>query len=137
MPDLGLTHVALAVSDLKTSIAFYAKYANMEVIHARENVAWLTDRTRPFAIVLARQDDIGAALGPFSHLGVACATRVEVDRLCDEARVEGRLRRPPHDSGPPVGYWAFIADPDGHTLELTYGQEVGLAVHRNSDGPDA
>jgi lactoylglutathione lyase len=32
------------------------------------------------------------------------------------------------DFGPPVGYWAFIADPDGNTLELSFGQEVGLTV---------
>src|SRR6266581_1223949 len=41
---------------------------------------------------------------------------------------EGRLVREPEDSGPPVGYWAFLRDPDGHTLEIAYGQELGLAV---------
>jgi hypothetical protein len=29
-----------------------------------------------------------------------------------------------------VGYWAFLRDPDGHTLEIAYGQELGLAVER-------
>ncbi|HNC43573.1 MAG TPA: VOC family protein, partial [Acidobacteriota bacterium] len=24
--------------------------------------------------------------------------------------------------------WAFLRDPDGHTLELAFGQEVGLTV---------
>ncbi len=32
------------------------------------------------------------------------------------------------DSGPPVGYWAFFRDPDGNTLELSYGQDVRSAV---------
>jgi len=32
----------------------------------------------------------------------------------------------PRDDGPPVGIWAFLQDPDGHTLELSYGQEIGL-----------
>jgi hypothetical protein len=27
-----------------------------------------------------------------------------------------------------VGYWAFIEDPDGHNLEISYGQEVGFTV---------
>ena len=35
-----------------------------------------------------------------------------------EARADGRLRLEPKDSGPPVGYWAFISDPDGHTLRF-------------------
>ena len=34
----------------------------------------------------------------------------------------------PFDDGPPVGYWAYVVDPDGHNLEISYGQEVGLAV---------
>jgi hypothetical protein len=39
----------------------------------------------------------------------------------------------PYDSGPPVGYWAIIPDPDGHNLELSYGQEVGLTVEKSHD----
>jgi catechol 2,3-dioxygenase-like lactoylglutathione lyase family enzyme len=133
MTDLGLTHVAFSVRKLETSVAFYIKYAGMSAVHerAREGVrvAWLTDHTRPFVIVLieaeGRED---TPLGPFGHLGVACASRDDVDRLCAEAQSEGRLRKPPMDSGPPVGYWAFLTDPDGNTLELSFGQEVGLTV---------
>jgi len=133
MTDLGLTHVAFSVRELDASIAFYVKYAGMSVVHNRARdgvrVAWLTDHTRPFVIVLVeaggRED---TPLGPFGHLGVACASRAEVDRLCAEAQAEGRLRKPPSDSGPPVGYWAFLTDPDGNTLELSFGQEVGLTV---------
>lgn len=49
-------------------------------------------------------------------------------RLREEARAEGRLRMGPTESGYPVGYWALLSDPDGHTLELSFGQEVWLAV---------
>ena len=141
MPDTGFTHVALPVGDLDESIAFYAKYARMQVVHRRrqsgdENlgVAWLSDLTRPFVLVLS-EGMAGAdrPLDPFAHLGVACESREEVDRLCAEARNEGRLRRGPTDSGPPVGYWAFIADPDGHNLEVAFGQEVGLTVAEAKD----
>ena len=78
--------------------------------------------------MLVEADDVGARLGPFSHLGIACASREEVDRLCAEARNEGCLRREPVQSDGPAGYWAFLDDPDGHTVELTYGQEVDRAV---------
>ena len=67
-------------------------------------------------------------LGPFGHLGVACESREEIDRLCAEARREGRATRAPTDLGEPIGYVARIADPDGNSLELSFGQEVGLAV---------
>ncbi len=61
----------------------------------------------------------------FERQGVVTAL---LDRLCQLARAQGCLVREPEDSGPPVGYWAFLRDPDGHTLEIAYGQELGLAV---------
>ena len=136
MSDLGLTHIALPVSDVEASIAFYAKYARMQIVHRRgdagtgEEVVWVSDRTRPFVIVLIGVAKVEHPLLPWAHLGVGCESPEEVDRLCAEARSEGRLRMGPTESGYPVGYWALLSDPDGHTLELSYGQEVGLTVAR-------
>jgi lactoylglutathione lyase len=142
MPDLGLTHVALTARDLDASIAFYAKYAGMAVVHrrARDGVraVWLTDHTRPFVIVLVEAaEHRDHPLGPFGHLGVACASREEIDRLYAEACREGRPTRAPIDSGYPVGYTARIADPYGHSLEISFGQEVGFTVQSAAKGLDA
>jgi catechol 2,3-dioxygenase-like lactoylglutathione lyase family enzyme len=142
--DVGFTHVALLVGDLDASVAFYAKYARMEIVHQRSDghsrVAWVSDRTRPFVIVLIEVPPmiprplLRLATGllrmvvPFEHMGVGCPSREELDRLCTLAKTDGCLSRGPKDAGPPVGYWAFLTDPDGHTLELSYGQEVGLTV---------
>ena len=140
MADVGFTHVALPVTELERSIAFYAAYAGMEVVHRRSQasdpqreIAWLSDLTRRFVLVLAESESVGQPLGPFAHLGVACASPEDVDALCERARSEGRLRREPSDYGVAAGYLAFLADPDGHTLELSYGQETGLAVEEASD----
>ena len=136
MRDLGLTHIALPVADVDKSVAFYASYARMQVVHRRKDhtngseVVWISDGTRPFVIVLIEVATVENALLPFAHLGVGCESRAEVDRLCAEARREGVLLMGPHDAGYPVGYWAFIRDPDGHTLEVSHGQEVGLTVER-------
>ena len=128
MKDVGLTHVALPVRDLDTAVAFYARYARMQTVHRRSGVVWLSDKTRPFVIVLIEAADVPYPLVPFAHLGIGCESREEVDRLCELATSEDRLIGGPLDYGPPVGYWAFIRDPDGHTLEVSHGQEVGLAV---------
>jgi catechol 2,3-dioxygenase-like lactoylglutathione lyase family enzyme len=156
--DRGLTHVALPVGDLDASLDFYRRFADMEVVHRRrddetgDQVVWVSDRTRPFVVVLieyrpaavagsgsaatvgeaavAAHDRQAGFLTGFSHLGVGCETRDEVDRRCELARGEGRTVFGPLDSGPPVGYWGFITDPDGNNLELSHGQEVGLTVER-------
>ena len=125
MTDIGLTHVALEVSDLDASIAFYREFAGMRVVHRRRSVVWLGDGTRPFVIVLLESERVETPLLPNGHLGVACASLAEVDRLSELARQQELLIEGPTDYGPPVGYWAFLRDPDGHTLELSYGQEIG------------
>ncbi|MFQ5418328.1 MAG: VOC family protein, partial [Myxococcota bacterium] len=68
MTDVGLTHVALEVSDLDASIAFYESYAGMHVVHRRPQVVWLSDKTRPFVIVLLEVPEVRACLRPFAHL---------------------------------------------------------------------
>jgi catechol 2,3-dioxygenase-like lactoylglutathione lyase family enzyme len=135
--DLGLTHVAFAVPDLQSSIHFYEHYASMSVIHRRSDinlpskVAWLTDFTRPFIIVLVQAPSLGdTPLGPFGHLGIGCSSRETVDRLAADAAHEDRLLQAPTDSGPPVGYWALISDPDGNTLEVAHGQQVAFTVEQ-------
>lgn len=129
--DLGLTHVALPVADLERSIGFYAEFANMRVVHRRgepgEQVAWISDMTRPFVVVLLEHRSDHRLAG-WAHLGVAVGSRDEVDRSLERAARAGHEVTGPSDSGPPVGYWGMISDPDGHNLELSYGQEVGLAV---------
>lgn len=131
--DHGLTHVALPVSDLDASLSFYAELAAMEVVHQRgepgERVAWISDRTRPFVVVLLERS-VDHQLGGWGHLGVGVDSREAVDRGLARAAGLGFEALGPFDSGPPVGYWGIIQDPDGHNLELAFGQEVGFTVQR-------
>jgi catechol 2,3-dioxygenase-like lactoylglutathione lyase family enzyme len=136
--DLGLTHIALPVSDLDRSIDFYSTYGGMQIVHRRIDaetgvaVVWLSDGTRPFVIVLIQTASVHPILSPLAHLGVGCPSREYMDDLCAKAKLEGILIQEPKDSGYPIGYWAFLRDPDGHTLELSYGQEIGLTIDKTS-----
>ena len=143
--DHGVTHIALPVSNLAASLDFYERYARMQVVHRRTDpdsgtsVAWISDLTRPFVIVLIEVPSLGAGTpegrlgGLYCHVGLGVATRAAVDELCARAQSETRTVFGPIDSGPPVGYWAYIVDPDGHNLEISYGQEVGLTVEGASE----
>ena len=131
-PEVGFSHIALTVRDPDASTAFYARYAAMEVVHERgepgKRVVWLSDLSRPFAIVLIEVDRVEGRLSGIAHLGTSCVSAAEVDRLCALAADENRLLLGPTDGGAPIGYWALLADPDGHNLELSYGQEIALTV---------
>jgi catechol 2,3-dioxygenase-like lactoylglutathione lyase family enzyme len=138
MSDVGLTHIALPVVDIERSCEFYRRFAGMTIVHRRtdpetgSDVAWISDLTRPFVIVLIKSNEVERPLLPMAHLGVGCASPEDVDRLCEIARDESVLIEGPTDSGPPVGYWALLRDPDGHTLELSFGQEVGFTVQSST-----
>lgn len=134
MSDLGFTHIALVCSNADETIAFYQQFADMTVIHDRRDpngrVFWLSDLKRAFAVVFIERALGEAPLGPLGHLGVCLKSKNEVDNRIRAARELGYKVSDPADSGSPVGYWVFIADPDGHTLELSFGQEVQLHVER-------
>jgi catechol 2,3-dioxygenase-like lactoylglutathione lyase family enzyme len=107
-------------------------------VHERRSttrVVWLGDGLRAFVLVLVEATvPVAHPLGPFAHLGIAVESRERVDELAARAAADGLLRSGPHDDGAPVGYWCFVGDPDGHTIEFAYGQQVGAAVAR---GPAA
>lgn len=72
----------------------------MRVIHRREpgvadaqKIAWLSELTGPFALVLAQSDNSNStSLGPFGRIGVACGRREEIDEQVAISRREGVLR---------------------------------------------
>ena len=140
--DHGITHVALPVTDLPASLDFYERYAHMQVVHRRTDadsgtsVAWISDLTRPFVIVLIEVPAEDPRRAPrrrrTATSGWASRAERAVDDLCARAHAEQRTVLGPVDSGPPVGYWAYIVDPDGHNLEISFGQEVG--AHRRRRG---
>ena len=139
MTDRGLTHIALPVRDIEESLDFYSRYAGMQVVHRRDDpggnrVAWISDLTRPFVLVLIEVAAVDASLGGiYCHVGLGVASRADVDRVCELARAEQRAVHGPEDSGPPVGYWAYVVDPDGHNLEVSFGQDVGLTVETHAE----
>src|SRR5262245_45727079 len=80
------THVALQVRDIEASIAFYARYGGLKVVHERKDdirVVWLGWGEDPprFAIVLLEAPYEQNLQPPWQHVGLAVDTRAEVDAI--------------------------------------------------------
>ncbi|WP_420451377.1 VOC family protein [Ilumatobacter sp.] len=147
-PTSLLTHIALPVRDLAATLAFYARYTTLAVIHERLDdetgmrTAWLanerdrtTDEAARFVIVLiegklptAITGDIEESYGfltSISHLGLSVESRDDVDAIAEMAREEGCLLLGPMYRNEVVGYICIVTDPDGNNLEFSVDQVLG------------
>jgi lactoylglutathione lyase len=132
------THIALQVSDIDASIAFYTAHTPLELLDKREDAngfgAWLGHRDQPespFILVLAqffaRKSPFGddpSHIGPFGHLGIELESRAAVDAAAATAEAGGFLQSAPIDLPQPIGYVCMVNDPDGNTIEFSHNQGV-------------
>jgi len=141
---VSYSHLAIPVLDVDKSIAFYEKYVEMKVVRERHNPrnVWLGDGIRPFQLVLLEADPIDVKQdreGPAdyhksklshpivasAHIGFTCSSCTQVKRIAEMAKEEGILEHGPLEEGWPGGYCAYITDPSGHSVEISYNQEAG------------
>jgi len=146
-PHTLLTHIALPVSNLDATLAFYAKYTTMEKIHERFDEethmrsAWIantedkTDTSARFVIVIMEgklpsqiTGDIKEEywfLRSIAHLGISLDSREDVDRIAAMAKEDGNLVLGPIYRNPVVGYICLVRDPDGNNVEFSVEQDLG------------
>jgi catechol 2,3-dioxygenase-like lactoylglutathione lyase family enzyme len=121
------------VSDLDRSVEFYRTACGLTVVRDRRlegsSTVWMgyeppAGELPEYVLVLMP----GEVTDRLDHFGFQCDTREEVDAIASEGERLGILVHPPTDSGGSVGYWTMLHDPDGHTVEFTFGQPIrGLA----------
>lgn len=143
-PAARWTHIALRVSDMDATIAWYEEFTPLELIDRREDEAgygaWLGmpgKTNNPFILVLAQffpdMDPFGAApiatLSPFAHLGMELSSKEAVDEMAEKAEAHGCLGMPPTMMPPPIGYITMLKDPDGNTVEFSWDQGVYATLH--------
>jgi len=125
-----LTHVARACRDLDRNIDFYRRYADLQVVHQREEhgvrVAWLGEAKHPgFVLVFIELAETDAPpASDAHHLGYDLPSREAVDAIAARAQRDGVLAAPPIDAGGVVGYYCMLRDPDGYFVEFSHGQPV-------------
>ena len=136
---IGLTHLALRCRDTTATAKFYEAVCGMSIVHERDGddmpVYWVSARPLgvDFVLVLMKGSDPASGQpetgsdplrGNMDHLGFTVDSREAVDRVAAKARELGILQYEPQDSGPPVGYWTIIRDPDGNWVEFSFDQDI-------------
>lgn len=130
MPAIrGLRHVALRVTDLAKSRAFYEGLFGMRTVWEpdRGNV-YLSSGTDNLALHQIPSAELAEYAKPraqfLDHVGVIMETPEAVDRMLDQAERQGVtiVHRPKrHRDG---SYSFYLGDPDGNVVQVLYEPNI-------------
>ena len=116
---LGLTHLALTVSDLERSFQFYHDVFGMLAVYRQPQfIQAQTPGARDVLVLEKGTDDVGIS-GGIKHFGFRLADARDIDRAVSTVeRAGGKVK----DRGEfvPGEPYVFFTDPDGYEVEVWY-----------------
>jgi catechol 2,3-dioxygenase-like lactoylglutathione lyase family enzyme len=116
---LGLTHLALTVSDLERSFQFYHDVFGMLAVYREPNFLQAqTPGARDVLVLEAGTENVGRS-GGIKHFGFRLAEARDIDRAATAIeRAGGKIKhRGEFCPGEP---YIFFKDPDGYDVEVWY-----------------
>jgi catechol 2,3-dioxygenase-like lactoylglutathione lyase family enzyme len=123
-----LTHVALPVENLETSIAFYRKFCGLRVINEHgtsSKTVWMgKEHSSPILVLLSGGRKRVPDDGDLLHVGFSLSSSAEIDEIAARGKQAKCLHWEPKDLGPPVGKICALRDPNGHVIEFSFGQPI-------------
>ena len=128
-----MTHIALHVQDVEKSKAFYAKWAGMNEVHSHGDylqgtkTVWMASPGQgdDFVIVLVPGANDNKQAEGMRHIGLSVGSEKEVKKIASEAKKAGILHWDYATYSWPIGTLCSVKDPDGHIVEISYGQPLG------------
>ena len=116
---LGLTHLALTVSDLERSFQFYHDIFGMLAVYREKKfIQAQTPGARDILVLEQGTDNIGNS-GGIKHFGFRLVNASDIDRAAQAIeRAGGKITyRGEFVPGEP---YVFFTDPDGYEVEVWY-----------------
>jgi catechol 2,3-dioxygenase-like lactoylglutathione lyase family enzyme len=115
----GLTHVQLVVRDVQRSLEFYQRVFGMQVkFWDGERMVFIGTPGRRDLITLNQSDPERAGIaGGVDHIGFRLLDKAGLDDAVRQV-VEAGGRLIEHGEHPSGQRFAYVADPDGHLIEL-------------------
>ncbi len=116
----GLTHLNIAVSDLRRSLDFYQKVFGMEVqFWSGDSMVFLNTPGSEDLITLQQAEEDGTVGqgGGFTHFGFSLVDAKDVDDAVEQVKAAGGKVLDVGDHAPGEPY-IYLEDPDGYVIEL-------------------
>ena len=116
---LGLTHLALTVSDLERSFQFYHDvFGMLAVYREKKSLQAQTPGARDILVLEEGTENVGRS-GGIKHFGFRLADPRDIDRAAAAIeRAGGKIKhRGEFCPGEP---YVFFTDPDGYEVEVWY-----------------
>ncbi len=133
MKHHGLTHVALAVRDVRRSLAFYRKVLGVVAVYEEEDSIQAQTPGTHDVLVFERDPRRAGKRGGVAHFGFRLVKPVPVATIVRRVRRGGGKVLSKGEFAPGLPF-VFFADPDGYEVEVWYELPTSVdpkPVHRN------
>jgi catechol 2,3-dioxygenase-like lactoylglutathione lyase family enzyme len=119
MKTYGLTHVALAVRDVKRSLEFYRQVLGVEPVYEEEDsIQAQTPGTRD-VLVFEHDPERAGRAGGVAHFGFRLVEPVAVASIVKKVKSAGGSILSKGEFAPGLPY-VFFSDPDGYEVEVWF-----------------
>jgi catechol 2,3-dioxygenase-like lactoylglutathione lyase family enzyme len=115
----GLSHIAIAVSDLERTLTFYEKVFEVEVMYHKENFLQVTTPGSNDIIVFEKKKADYGHTGAIAHFGFRLRNADDIDEMAARISEAGGTIIDKGEFVPGEPY-IFFKDPDGYEVEIAY-----------------
>jgi catechol 2,3-dioxygenase-like lactoylglutathione lyase family enzyme len=120
----GLTHLAVAVTDLERTLKFYQNIFGMEVMYHEAQMIQLTTPGSHDVLVFEKITGPTGQSGGIAHFGFRLRTPEDIDEMLERIKASGAEIVDQGEFVPGSPY-VFFKDPDGYIIEVWYEADVG------------
>jgi len=114
----GLTHIAIAVTDLNRTLAFYKKVFDVKVMYHQDNFLQVTTPGANDIIVFEKKR-ANTNTGGIAHFGFRLKKAKDIDEMAKRIKTAGGKITDKGEFVPGEPY-IFFKDPDGYEVEVWY-----------------
>lgn len=119
MKHHGLTHVALAVKDVRRSLAFYRKVLGVVPVYEEEDSIQAQTPGTHDVLVFERDSRRAGRRGGVAHFGFRLVEPVPLANIVRRVKNAGGRVLSKGEFAPGLPY-VFFEDPDGYEVEIWY-----------------